>query len=44
MGLLARDLEEAWEDNFILGINDNPPIAIKDRLINVFRFIFLSSC
>jgi len=33
------DPERAQEDTFIPGINDNPLIAIKDRLINAFRFI-----
>jgi len=39
MGVPVRDPESAREDAFKLGINDNPLIAINDRLINAFRFI-----
>jgi len=39
MGLRIPDREEAWEDAFKFGMNDNPLIANRDRLINAFRFI-----
>jgi hypothetical protein len=40
-GLLSGDPKVGWEDPFNLGINDNPPIVSKDRLRNVFRFMFI---
>jgi len=41
MGLRTPDGEGARGEAVNFGMNDNPLIANKDRLINVFRFILL---